>query len=198
MAVDDDSLSLWPTLHDGRLEEISSSRDDQSLVFRIDLPHLRKFHQLPAETQFEIRCLGAVWVRIGEGVPWAGIAFGVAEDWTAESAPDWVADWQGKSASWEQFEQSLAAQAWGPAWVFEAWLEKIPHGPIPNAQQMLRLGLQVNEEFWPGLCVCFSQLEIATQDGRAWTLTEFLDLGVDYWEDFAERSQAVRQASIPR
>ena len=62
----------------------------------------------------------------------------------------------------------------------------------------LRLGFQVNEDFWPGLYVRCSQLEIRGQDGRPWSLAEFLDLGLDYWEDFAQRSQAVREASIPR
>ena len=87
----------------------------------------------------------------------------------------------------------LASSEWGPAWIFEAWLERITDSP-----QMLRLGLEVNEEFWPGLAICFSRLEITDQEGHAWSLREFLDLGIDYLEDFAERSQAVREASIPR
>lgn len=186
-------LSLWPSLHDARLERITSSRIEGTIRLTVDIPHLREFHQMQAESRFEVHCLGAEWARAGEAVPWPGNPPPSPAGSELRAAHDWDAEWQGATVSWEQFEQALAAEPWGPAWVFEAMLERLGESGLA-----LRLGFQMNEDFWPGLYVRCSRLEIRGQDGRPWSLAEFLDLGLDYWEDFAQRSQAVREASIPR
>jgi hypothetical protein len=188
---------LQGTLRDARLERIASSRSARSLIFTIHSPHLNKFHQLPVETRFHLHCADAVWARFGASVPWPGNPFAAPAEPSSQQTPDWSvnwsAEWAGASVSWEDCEQSLAAEPWGPSWIFQAELESL--GPNDSA---LRLGLQANEEDWPGLYVRMAQLHITANDGRSWSLREFIDLGEDYWEDFAERRQAVREASIPR
>jgi len=190
-----ESLPLGECLHDARLERIASSPDECVVVFKFDIWHLRTFFCLPEQTRFLLKCVNADLARMGEDVPWPEISYlpTASEGPEGSAAADWQAVWEKETIGWPELERRLADEPTGPADVLEAVAEKQVDG-----RWALRMGLHVNDANYPGLYVRCTEMQVSRSDGEPLLLEEFLQMGEDYWEDFADRRLFLKESMLPR
>ncbi|MDR3792922.1 MAG: hypothetical protein P4L03_06035 [Terracidiphilus sp.] len=189
-----ESLPLGECLHDARLERVASSPDERVVVFEFDIRYLRTFFCLPEETRFLLKCMNADLARLSEEVPWPETPYqpGPSERQDG-SAADWQAVWETAAIEWPELERRLAAEPTGPAEVLEAVAEKHMDG-----RWALRMGLHVNDAYYPGLYVRCSEVQVSRSDGEPLPFEQFLQMGEDYWEDFADRRRYLKESMLPR
>lgn len=65
-------VSLWATLHDGKVLTVHSDLLERTVVLEIDVKHVRDFHQLGDEIRFQITLQGVESGRVSSFSMWPG------------------------------------------------------------------------------------------------------------------------------
>lgn len=107
--------SLWAPLHDGRLLTVFSDLSQRTVILKIDVPHLRKFHKLGEKARFVITFHEVESVRANK---FATSPEPVREfsDETREEQTRLLKEYQAKrpeeSVGWGNFVNAFPANQW--------------------------------------------------------------------------------------
>lgn len=170
--------SLWCSLRDAELLSIHSDLRHRMVFMTFAVPHLSRFHNLPAELRFIFRAEGVQSARVLRWNFWVGFIKTKAEtpaEPASELRPDYRASWREQSDSWDHFEQRLL-QVEEPPVISAALLAASP------GQLALKIGLNTDGHEYVELIVRSESISVFRTDGKSIDLAQFQRLGEEYWD----------------
>ena len=189
--------SLWDSLHDAVLINVSSDRLERTVRLEFDIWHLRTFYKLPDELTFVLILRGVQSARVSQSVQWPGefnVPPGISREEEGRLIADYQAKWREESFSWAEFESKLSVGQ-GKANVLDAAYATGADGPFT-----IKLVLNLDDDSYAELFLRADCLEIRNSDDEPLGLMQFMRLGADYWEAFAANGRARRgaEACLPK
>lgn len=184
-----DSISLWDSLHDAHVVSIRSNLLDRTLVLFFEIEHLRRFHHLPEGFQFIVCLEGVQSARVLHHAIWPGdfsVPSGVSRDEESRLVKEYQAKWREESASWNEFETSIAREIKQIFNISDAELVATQEALI-----VLRLNghltAATNHATYHEVFLRAERLNFSGSDGKTVNLDDFRKLGGSYWEAFSIR-----------
>jgi hypothetical protein len=178
-------LSLWECLHDGSIVSFASDLMSRTLTVTVDSPYHWEFHNLPADTRFQI---------VGENVRIAE-AFDF-EPWLGAIEPPRETPWEETQAQrQENYEKGrLISTDWN---VFVADVETDEDYEIMNAELSMDQPLAVLElgimsypnSNYRTIKIHAKRFEFHVGE-RQLSIEDFLQFGAAYWQNFGGKSRA--------
>jgi hypothetical protein len=184
LPADASEESLWDSLHDARLIDISSDRLERTVRLEFKIRHLRDFHKLAENITFALHFRGVQSARVSQSVVWPGqfdVPAGASREEESQLIADYQAKWREESISWTEFESKITVGG-NTADVYDAVYAIAADGPFA-----IKLVLGCDDGTYPQLFLRSESIEIHTSDGEPLSFVQFLRLGADYWEAFAAR-----------
>lgn len=185
LPADSDIESLWESLHDGELISCTSNLIEQQVILECRVEHL-----LPAssgEVIFSLQLEKVSSARANVWVRWPGqftVPKGVSREEESRLIAEYHAKWREESLSWSEFEIALAADS---LMIAEAEFAQ------RNGEVALKIGgFLDSEKFNDQYCSIFlrgGSLTASRSDGQVFSFDQFLELGRQYWEAFADRKK---------
>lgn len=179
---DVEAVSLWDSLHDAKLQSISSDLLACTITLEFDVYYLRGFHGFAEGIRFIWRFEEVASVRACSFAIWPGEApdlQGKSVEEQNRLVTEYQSKWREQSLAWEQVENLLQES--------EEFFDT-QSADLAESESNVALHLQGHlDDRWTELFIRAKSYAIALSDGRLLTLQEFLRLGAAYWDAFAAR-----------
>lgn len=198
MALTDNVVSWWGSLHDGYLERFSSSRLDRTATLSVRIDHLADDAQTGRGAHFEIRLNVVRAVDITAWESWGPLPPEDPAGWNSALV-------RGRIISIEAEDFAASGLRITDATVYETAAKDLIWPQVTFTEpetrlQLLALDVDGSEsaEFGDrGIAVVFDGVEIY-REGNATTVEEFLALGEAFWRRFRGREKlGVRAVEEP-
>jgi len=184
--------SLWNCLHDAHVVSIRSSLLERTLSLSCDIEHLRSFHQLNEGFEFILKLEGVQSARVSRYAKWPGafsVSAAVSREEESRLVAEYQAKWREESASWTDFEASVARENEQVFDISDAAVAFFGVGALA-----LRICGHLNYATYHEVFLRADRLSISGNNGREFKMEEFEKLGEAYWEAFSQRSKASSEA----
>jgi hypothetical protein len=186
-----ESQSLWVALHDGELIAIRSNVLKRILTLEVDAYHLRERFRWDDETRIVIELEKVESVRASAWVIWPGDAPDIKTLSLTEQErliTEYQEKWREESLEWNRFEAAFSTNKLD---ITDAYFAK------QNQKIALRIqgfmdGDVFNDQFVT-VFVRAQTIRFSLSDGPILTAEQLLDLGSEYWKDFA----AINEGTSP-
>jgi hypothetical protein len=175
---DAEQVSLWPCLHDARIQEAKSDRLARTVQLDFDVFYIREHHGLPVDFRFLLGISGVESARATEHNPWPGDYErppGISRDEELRLVEEYQAKWREDSMSWTDFERAVAG---GEHEILEAALARAD-GLGLHLVCIDETANRSREVFVRG-----KALSVVGSDGTDFGIERFLAMGEAYWEAF--------------
>jgi hypothetical protein len=181
-------ISLWNCLHDAHVVSIRSSLLERNLALSCDIEHLSSFHQFDEGFEFILKLEGVQSARVSRYAIWPGafsVSPAVSRQEESRLVAEYQAKWREESASWTDFEASLARESEQVFDISDAAVAFFGRGALA-----LRICGHLNYGTYHEIFLRATAVSISGNDGREFKIEEFQMLGETYWEAFSRRSES--------
>jgi hypothetical protein len=178
------TTSLWDSLHDGNLLDLTSDLLKRSIRLEFDVPYIRDFHHLPATLRFVLLLEGVESARIDRSVVWPGdgpILEGASFEEQRRLVREYQSKWRTESFSWNVFEAELAS---GKIDVEVSDATLAERNPSEFALKMI---IKIDDATFHTVNFRMGGFTLLRSDGGDFSLEKLLMLGDEYWQAFANR-----------
>ena len=179
-------VSLWESLHDGKLTNIVSDLYERTVRLVCDVYYLRSFHNLPDDLKFNLQLEGVKSARVTKWAAWPGefsVPEGTGRSEEQRLVDEYWAKFREESESWTAFEAVIANDR-----------PEIQNATLAIGERDSGVALKVEvmlESSFHELFLSADRLSLSRSDHAPFDLEQFLQLGSSYWEHFERRSQKV-------
>jgi hypothetical protein len=180
------TVSLWDCLHDAEIVSLRSNLLERTMSLGCEIDHLREFHKLDEDFQFNLHLGGVQSARVLRYAIWPGgcsISNGLSVEEQRKIVAEYQAKWREESASWTEFEARITREDEQVFGISDAALATSPDGPVA-----LKLCGHLNHATYHEVFLRFEMLKISGSDGQELSLEDFQQLGEKYWEAHNNRA----------
>lgn len=110
----EERTSLWAALHDAELVKVTSDALARSVVFELDILHLREFEHLSPDVRWRIIIDGATRLLARVWQPWPGPCpslDGLPRDQQSRIVEEYQSRGRRVSIAWDEFERAVTERA---------------------------------------------------------------------------------------
>ncbi len=182
-----DTVSLWPSLHDGELIGVRSDLMACTIVLEVDVIHLRQFHKLDEDLRFVIIFGGVQSARANAISVWPGPVPEVQGKQYEEQnrlVEEYQAKCREESVRWSDFEAGFPVSTMD---IYSADMVCDDRTTTTHLQGHVN-GPDYDDVF-TSLFIRAREIQFRQSNGVELTLEHFIKLGVEYWEAFSARSE---------
>lgn len=178
-------ISLWDCLHDAELFKISSDLYDRSVAIEFGAYHILEFHDMPKDMKFVFLFEKVTSARVCKYAIWPGKferPDNISRDEETRLVNEYQSKWREESLGWNDFVEIIQDKENN----FD-----ISHSEFAtNGNELaFRIEGMLNDRSYHVIFIKASNLIIKKSNGEIISLDQFLRLGQDFWNDFAERAK---------
>ena len=179
------AVSLWDSLHDGKLIAVRSDLLARTLILEFQIWHLNDYHGFSADCRFSFEFVNVSSVRATRWSPWPGdfeIPKGMPPIEQSRLVDEYQTKWREESYSWSSVEDRFMGGNVGELDISNASIA------VGRDAAALRLETESNDQGFQLLTIAAESLRIGRMPDIQLSLEDFVRLGEDFWAAFANRS----------
>lgn len=180
--------SLHAPLHDGKIVSLQSDLLERRITLMIDVPHLRKHHQLANAQRFAIQLQGVQSARANTWAVWPGEMppyKDKSHEVQARLVKEYQAKWREESMSWNTFLAAFEPPDFDRFNIYEAHIARNKTTTTLQIHGMLN-GEEFNDQF-VNIFIRAEQISIEQSAEKFISVEEFIKLGDDFWRAYEAR-----------